>query len=99
MNEREEQKPPMKKNMNVTVPEISVAEFKRQSSLDVSPRSHVMGAGRPRFNCLCSPTTHAGSFRCRHHRVPGMTRGGSVGSNLSLLASKSGPLSDSLQAQ
>lgn len=21
-------------------------------------------------NCLCSPTTHAGSFRCRLHRVP-----------------------------
>lgn len=19
-------------------------------------------------HCLCSPTTHAGSFRCRHHR-------------------------------
>ncbi|KAI3720348.1 hypothetical protein L6452_21264 [Arctium lappa] len=21
-------------------------------------------------NCLCSPTTHAGSFRCRLHRTP-----------------------------
>ncbi|XP_024960894.1 uncharacterized protein LOC112501485 [Cynara cardunculus var. scolymus] len=21
-------------------------------------------------NCLCSPTTHAGSFRCRLHRSP-----------------------------
>ncbi|BAT80571.1 hypothetical protein LR48_Vigan07g009800 [Vigna angularis] len=20
-------------------------------------------------DCLCSPTTHAGSFRCRHHRA------------------------------
>ncbi|KAG2701919.1 hypothetical protein I3843_06G062500 [Carya illinoinensis] len=25
-------------------------------------------------NCLCSPTTHAGSFRCRHHRSPSLQR-------------------------
>ncbi|CAN6559079.1 unnamed protein product [Malus baccata var. baccata] len=42
-------------------------------------------------NCLCSPTTHAGSFRCRHHRTSsiglGLNRvGASVGSNLSELA-------------
>ncbi|KAL5735543.1 hypothetical protein ACOSQ2_030331 [Xanthoceras sorbifolium] len=37
--------------------------------------------------CLCSPTTHVGSFRCRHHRnLSGMSRTGSVGSNLSLMA-------------
>ncbi|KAK9077620.1 hypothetical protein SSX86_005957 [Deinandra increscens subsp. villosa] len=22
-----------------------------------------------KLNCLCSPTTHTGSFRCRHHRT------------------------------
>ncbi|KAL7102505.1 hypothetical protein ACP275_08G124200 [Erythranthe tilingii] len=42
-----------------------------------------------RYNCLCSPTTHAGSFRCRHHRnnaAGGLTRNSmSVGSNLSQL--------------
>ncbi|KAL5552798.1 hypothetical protein UlMin_040199 [Ulmus minor] len=25
-------------------------------------------------NCLCSPTTHAGSFRCRLHRSPSLQR-------------------------
>ncbi|KAE8023536.1 hypothetical protein FH972_009217 [Carpinus fangiana] len=25
-------------------------------------------------NCLCSPTTHAGSFRCRLHRSPILQR-------------------------
>ncbi|KAK3416732.1 hypothetical protein EUGRSUZ_H02494 [Eucalyptus grandis] len=24
--------------------------------------------------CLCSPTTHAGSFRCRLHRAPSLQR-------------------------
>ncbi|EYU43171.1 hypothetical protein ABFS82_08G120500 [Erythranthe guttata] len=42
-----------------------------------------------RYNCLCSPTTHTGSFRCRYHRnnaAGGLTRNSmSVGSNLSQL--------------
>ncbi|KAG5091606.1 hypothetical protein JHK82_050384 [Glycine max] len=25
-------------------------------------------------NCLCSPTTHSGSFRCRLHRSPSLQR-------------------------
>ncbi|KAJ9169465.1 hypothetical protein P3X46_017660 [Hevea brasiliensis] len=25
-------------------------------------------------NCLCSPTSHAGSFRCRLHRAPNLQR-------------------------
>ncbi|KAM1518206.1 hypothetical protein ACFX13_021595 [Malus domestica] len=25
-------------------------------------------------NCLCSPTTHEGSFRCRLHRAPSLQR-------------------------
>ncbi|KAI8526989.1 hypothetical protein RHMOL_Rhmol12G0041800 [Rhododendron molle] len=28
------------------------------------------GSNTKTNNCLCSPTTHAGSFRCRLHRVP-----------------------------
>ncbi|KAJ1437954.1 hypothetical protein SESBI_03381 [Sesbania bispinosa] len=27
------------------------------------------GAGVPKGQCLCSPTTHEGSFRCRFHRL------------------------------
>ncbi|KAM7252255.1 hypothetical protein ACFE04_024138 [Oxalis oulophora] len=79
-----------------------VFEFKKQRSFNSRGEGSTHGAGRQRFNCLCSPTTHVGSFRCRHHRGLGglgMTRGGSVGSNLSMLAAKSGHISNSLQAQ
>ncbi|CAK8537199.1 unnamed protein product [Lathyrus sativus] len=34
-------------------------------------------------NCLCSPTTHAGSFRCRLHRTPSLTRTKSMESSSS----------------
>ncbi|KAM3246094.1 hypothetical protein P3L10_007861 [Capsicum annuum] len=27
------------------------------------------GAGTRRLQCVCSPTTHPGSFRCRHHHA------------------------------
>ncbi|KAI9102256.1 hypothetical protein K1719_023458 [Acacia pycnantha] len=48
-----------------------------------------------KWSCLCSSTTHAGSFRCRHHRASSaMVRGKSVGSNLNELASKSGGTND-----
>ncbi|ESR64374.1 hypothetical protein CICLE_v10010044mg [Citrus x clementina] len=30
---------------------------------------HGGGAGSPKGQCLCSPTTHQGSFRCRFHRT------------------------------
>ncbi|KAK9050917.1 hypothetical protein SSX86_027542 [Deinandra increscens subsp. villosa] len=32
-------------------------------------------------NCLCSPTTHAGSFRCRLHRSPSIQRTKSINSS------------------
>ncbi|KAJ6769287.1 hypothetical protein OIU74_022865 [Salix koriyanagi] len=31
-------------------------------------------------NCLCSPTSHAGSFRCRLHRAPSLRRAKSIDS-------------------
>lgn len=34
-------------------------------------------------NCLCSPTTHAGSFRCRLHRTPSLLRTKSMESSSS----------------
>lgn len=49
-----------------------------------SPTSGQGGAGVARqgsfgkSNCLCSPTTHAGSFRCRLHRVPTLQRTKSI---------------------
>ncbi|KAF3499529.1 hypothetical protein F2Q69_00043789 [Brassica cretica] len=76
---------------------------KKQSQNQNSPSLRRWGSSssKPgRQNCLCSPTTHAGSFRCRHHRADSLTRVGSIGSNLAvLLSSKSGRFSDALKAQ
>ncbi|KAK7299910.1 hypothetical protein RJT34_10739 [Clitoria ternatea] len=59
-------------------------------------RSKGMGnkksASSEKLNCLCSPTTHVGSFRCRHHRESyGIRHASSVGSNLSAMAPKDSP--------
>ncbi|KAJ1259846.1 hypothetical protein BS78_10G187500 [Paspalum vaginatum] len=50
----------------------------KQQHLPASPRA-----------CLCSPTMHAGSFRCRLHRGIG-GGGGSVGSGLHEMSKKPG---------
>ncbi|XP_062170598.1 uncharacterized protein LOC133876347 [Alnus glutinosa] len=100
-----EQKPPKMnlKQMNpkINIPEINLDDLKKQPHLHVSPSlKETKGKQSARWkNCLCSPTTHVGSFRCRHHRSSSLHRGGSVGSKLSELAHKSGTVSDSLQAQ
>lgn len=99
MDDREEHKPPkikLKGKNKLSVTEINLEEIKKHPTVHVSPRgppenlstkpSGGGSGGGGRWNCLCSPTTHAGSFRCRYHRHGGMRRGGSVGSNLSLLA-------------
>lgn len=67
---------------------LDATEKKNNSSLNTSPRL-LTKASKEKWNCLCSPTTHAGSFRCRMHRTHGMVRGYSVGSSLSELAGKS----------
>jgi len=33
-------------------------------------RSSAVASSSPKGQCLCSPTTHQGSFRCRLHRAP-----------------------------
>ncbi|MCD9639055.1 hypothetical protein HAX54_023335 [Datura stramonium] len=56
------------------------------SSVPSSPSGQAKSA---KYNCLCSPTTHAGSFRCRYHRTSSLTRNSmSVGSKLSELAAE-----------
>lgn len=92
------------KGPNLTIPEFSFEDFKKQHS-HASPTSAKPQSARWK-NCLCSPTTHVGSFRCRHHRNSGfgLPHGGSVGSNLSNYAElavdrKSSPLHDSVEAQ
>ncbi|KAG8383236.1 hypothetical protein BUALT_Bualt05G0163400 [Buddleja alternifolia] len=50
-----------------------------------SPTSGIIGGGGlarqgsiTKYNCLCSPTTHVGSFRCRLHRAPSLQRSKSI---------------------
>lgn len=65
---------------HITVPEKSTLTTSQPSSPIVLSK----GPG-VKYNCLCSPTTHAGSFRCRHHRnISRNSR--SVGSKLNELA-------------
>ncbi|GAA0155009.1 hypothetical protein LIER_12836 [Lithospermum erythrorhizon] len=54
-------------------------------------KSYSVPASPGKFNCLCAPTTHPGSFRCRYHRnnKPGLARNSmSVGLKLAELARK-----------
>ncbi|CAA7016328.1 unnamed protein product [Microthlaspi erraticum] len=98
----------MKIKLKETAQEISQEDIKRQEAYNMSPRARRSGGGggvgggsvvmgkssSVRQNCLCAPTTHAGSFRCRYHRRNaglGMSRGISVPSNLSMLAGPASP--------
>ncbi|KAL2332856.1 hypothetical protein Fmac_014069 [Flemingia macrophylla] len=99
MESKVEVKPP--KIKLIDSPEIDVETLKKNSHMLVSPTSQGITRknSNGRLNCLCSPTTHVGSFRCRHHRSATIQRGRSVGSNLAALGSDAGSISDSLQAQ
>lgn len=67
---------------------IIVEDVKKSSTL----RPRLQKTSSARLNCLCSPTTHDGSFRCRYHRNPGLSRSSaSIGSNLSALGAWSTP--------
>nr|XP_009786429.1 PREDICTED: uncharacterized protein LOC104234552 [Nicotiana sylvestris] len=39
----------------------------REQVASASTGSIGAGAGMRKFQCVCSPTKHPGSFRCRHH--------------------------------
>ncbi|CAK9170213.1 unnamed protein product, partial [Ilex paraguariensis] len=73
--------------------QICLETVKKSSGLPSSMPSSPIALTKTtsvRYNCLCSPTTHAGSFRCRYHRSASLTRSSiSVGSKLSELAGKS----------
>ncbi|KAL1539313.1 hypothetical protein AAHA92_27946 [Salvia divinorum] len=53
----------MRKEMKVEIPEM---------------RAPPPLARTKSITCLCSPTTHAGSFRCRLHRSPTLRRSKSI---------------------
>ncbi|KAL3821612.1 hypothetical protein ACJIZ3_007517 [Penstemon smallii] len=78
-------------NLSLDTMKAAAPPSRLSSSIPSSPVV-LRKAASVRQNCLCSPTTHAGSFRCRYHRnnnssSGGLTRNGmSVGSKLSELA-------------
>ncbi|KAL7602286.1 uncharacterized protein LOC111918661 [Lactuca sativa] len=59
--------------------DMNNARIEALSSNPSSPRARKSSAMK--ISCLCAPTNHPGSFRCRYHR-----NSVSVGSNLSELA-------------
>ncbi|XP_073131236.1 uncharacterized protein [Henckelia pumila] len=63
------------------------AGYSPRESDVASPTSKMVNAGGisrqgsiTKYNCLCAPTTHAGSFRCRLHRSPSLQRTKSIDS-------------------
>ncbi|OIW10023.1 hypothetical protein TanjilG_32763 [Lupinus angustifolius] len=46
-------------------------------TVTTSPKSDGGVTPLPKGQCLCSPTTHEGSFRCRLHRSTGTGTGSS----------------------
>lgn len=53
--------------------EIQVPGAADQSQV-AAPSPSLTRQASGKINCLCSPTTHAGSFRCRLHRGPLLQR-------------------------
>ncbi|OIS96462.1 hypothetical protein A4A49_05009 [Nicotiana attenuata] len=87
------------KKKKLNLPHICLEAVKNSpplpSSTPSSP-SALRKASSVKYSCLCSPTTHAGSFRCRYHRNAALTRTSmSVGSKLSELATGKQCCSDS----
>ncbi|KAL2316626.1 hypothetical protein Fmac_030502 [Flemingia macrophylla] len=84
----------LKNGKQIIIPGLNMDEIKQQRNMIVTvsaaPTTQVSlkKSSSEKRNCLCSPTTHAGSFRCRHHRSAGMRHATSIGSNLSSLSPK-----------
>jgi len=61
------------------------------AAVSITPRTATNKQPASPRACLCSPTLHAGSFRCRLHRgIGGGGGGGSVGSGLHEMSKKPG---------
>ncbi|TYJ43400.1 hypothetical protein E1A91_A03G150400v1 [Gossypium mustelinum] len=83
-----------KKNLKVEIPsKIETITASTVESHAAGPASG-QGQGAPglsrqpsvtKTNCLCSPTTHPGSFRCRVHRAPSLQRTKSIESQSATL--------------
>lgn len=75
-----------KNNMKVEITSMADNISGGVTKLQMTPTS---GSAMPQLtrqpsvtknNCLCSPTSHAGSFRCRLHRAPSLQRTKSIDS-------------------
>ncbi|XWS34718.1 hypothetical protein CRYUN_Cryun21dG0061900 [Craigia yunnanensis] len=74
-----------KKDLKVEIPlETEMISGGVESNAASASGQGVSGLSRQpsvtKTNCLCSPTTHAGSFRCRLHRAPSLQRTKSIDS-------------------
>ncbi|KAL3849107.1 hypothetical protein ACJIZ3_010989 [Penstemon smallii] len=105
MAEHESKTSQVNEKPKILIQELYLDTMKAPSRLSSSIPSTPTGlrkAASVRQNCLCSPTTHAGSFRCRYHRnnSSGLRRNSmSVGAKLSDLAGKSNEICDTLHTQ
>nr|XP_025886885.1 uncharacterized protein LOC112941536 [Solanum lycopersicum] len=61
------------KDMKVEINSSTEPENISPPSENVTTGGLARQGSMSKNNCLCSPTTHAGSFRCRLHRAPTMT--------------------------
>ncbi|KAL1555442.1 hypothetical protein AAHA92_11180 [Salvia divinorum] len=92
-----------KEKPTIAIPNRSISVMNAMPQASSVPTTPVLEKAKSlRSNCLCSPTTHAGSFRCRNHRSASLTRNSmSVGAKLSELGSSMpvGPKLPELGAQ
>ena len=71
----------------MAMPNQSINAMKAMARASSVPTTPALEKAKSlRSNCLCSPTTHAGSFRCRNHRNANLPRSSiSIGTKLSEL--------------
>ena len=67
------------KHVNGT--EVEIPGLKVRMSESPTSECELKRSCSEKRECLCSPTTHVGSFRCRQHRVDTMRHSNSVGSS------------------
>ncbi|ESW14439.1 hypothetical protein PHAVU_008G281200 [Phaseolus vulgaris] len=75
----------VKTQMEIKKLNMDVIKNQHMPESPTSARALLKKSSSERRNCLCSPTTHVGSFKCRHHRG-GMSHANSS-SNLSTMDS------------
>lgn len=78
---------------------ISSLDHSLPSATSVIARKSSHSSSPPaKVTCLCSPTNHPGSFRCRHHRTGNPLGSASASSSKASGASSRAPAADSRQA-